>query len=311
MTISINNWRLEPSLNALIHIETGEVQRLGEFHFILLETLVQHAGEVLPRTMLINEVWKNRVVGNNSLPTAIYALRVALGDDGRMQEIIKTIPKKGYLFSKEAIIEYHDTLPALASFTPPADHPGADGAFTSLVEQIQIHAGDNDREATLAPPTLNPRKGAKTKRLPIFIGLLTVTLAILGYLLYSYFIYNHKKHMPINNLSIQEVNQPYNTMKIYHLLRNGGKRLGPKQTQRAPITLTSLNTLLTERHATMTVYYFTSVQKLSLDIIVKNHCQTEYQLMMNISNWLPDLTKLDMLIYQEVGRTLNEMSACH
>lgn len=40
MSIIINNWRMDPSLNALIHCETGETRRLGEYHFILLETLV-------------------------------------------------------------------------------------------------------------------------------------------------------------------------------------------------------------------------------------------------------------------------------
>ncbi|MCN4868186.1 transcriptional regulator, partial [Escherichia coli] len=33
MSIIINNWRMDPSLNALIHCETGETRRLGEYHF--------------------------------------------------------------------------------------------------------------------------------------------------------------------------------------------------------------------------------------------------------------------------------------
>ncbi len=39
MSIIINNWRMDPSLNALIHCETGETRRLGEYHFILLEKI--------------------------------------------------------------------------------------------------------------------------------------------------------------------------------------------------------------------------------------------------------------------------------
>lgn len=97
MSIIINNWRMDPSLNALIHCETGETRRLGEYHFILLETLAKNADVVLSRSYLCAEVWKNRIVGGNSLPTAIHALRVAIDDDGKQQNIIKTIPKKGYL----------------------------------------------------------------------------------------------------------------------------------------------------------------------------------------------------------------------
>lgn len=83
MSIIINNWRMDPSLNALIHCETGETRRLGEYHFILLETLAKNADVVLSRSYLCAEVWKNRIVGGNSLPTAIHALRVAIDDDGK------------------------------------------------------------------------------------------------------------------------------------------------------------------------------------------------------------------------------------
>ena len=67
MSIIINNWRMDPSLNALIHCETGETRRLGEYHFILLETLAKNADVVLSRSYLCAEVWKNRIVGGNSL----------------------------------------------------------------------------------------------------------------------------------------------------------------------------------------------------------------------------------------------------
>ncbi|VDZ55535.1 flagellar transmembrane regulator [Citrobacter freundii] len=101
MSIVVNNWRMDSSLNALIHCETGETRRLGEYHFILLETLAKNADVVLSRSFLMTAVWKNRIVGGNSLPTAVHALRVAIDDDGKQQEIIKTIPKKGYLFNKK------------------------------------------------------------------------------------------------------------------------------------------------------------------------------------------------------------------
>lgn len=100
MSIVVNNWRMDSSLNALIHCETGETRRLGEYHFILLETLAKNADVVLSRSFLMTAVWKNRIVGGNSLPTAVHALRVAIDDDGKQQEIIKTIPKKGICLIK-------------------------------------------------------------------------------------------------------------------------------------------------------------------------------------------------------------------
>lgn len=45
----------------------------------------------------MTEVWKNRIVGGNSLPTAIHALRMAIDDDGKQQEIIKPFLKRVFI----------------------------------------------------------------------------------------------------------------------------------------------------------------------------------------------------------------------
>lgn len=305
MTISINNWKLEPSLNALVHVETGEVQRLGEFHFILLETLVKHAGEVVPRATLINEVWKNRVVGNNSLPTAIYALRVALGDDGRQQEVIKTIPKKGYLFSKESIVVLDDE-PATAPLL--AEENAAPEAVTD-----EENAPGVEQTAPAPGEAAHSRRPEKKKSRAVAVTVLVLlVIAVCGWLLRPYFV-KAPQSIAINesSLTIEEVEQPYPTIKIYHVQHRGAERGLPTLAKSAPMLFTSLNQLLAARHSSMTIYYYSSVQKLSIDLLVKNQCQTEYQLMMNINNWLPDITKLDKLINQEVERTLNEMPVCH
>ena len=53
---------MDPSLNALIHCETGETRRLGEYHFILLETLAKNADVVLSRSYLCaEEIGRGRV----------------------------------------------------------------------------------------------------------------------------------------------------------------------------------------------------------------------------------------------------------
>lgn len=286
MTISINNWKLAPSLNALVHVETGEIQRLGEFHYILLETLIEHAGEMLPRTMLINEVWKNRVVGNNSLPTAIHALRVALGDDGRQQEIIKTIPKKGYLFSKESIVVLDDEPSVVAPAT----------------QSISI-------ESALPGPA---RPVMKKIRISIAILALTIAVAT-ACLLRPYFVEAPSQHSVATNessLIIGEIKQPYQNITIYHLQHSGTERNDARLAKNAQLLFTPLSLLLTEHHSSLTLYYYSSVQKLSIALMLENQCRTEYQLVMNISNWLPNITKLGNLVYQEVERTLNEMPIC-
>lgn len=97
----IHHWYVDFSVGTLTHKNTGEQRRLGEFQIRLLQVLAEHAGEILSRDELNQLVWERRVIGNNSLPNAIHALRVALEDDGKQQKIIKTIPKKGYILEKE------------------------------------------------------------------------------------------------------------------------------------------------------------------------------------------------------------------
>jgi len=97
----IHHWYIDFASGTLLHQGSGEQRRLGEYQLRLLQVLAEHAGEILSREELNTLVWERRVIGNNSLPNAIHALRVALEDDGKQQRIIKTIPKKGYILEAE------------------------------------------------------------------------------------------------------------------------------------------------------------------------------------------------------------------
>ncbi|EGS9018099.1 transcriptional regulator [Salmonella enterica] len=108
MIIIVNHWRLDTRLGSLIHTKTGEMRRLGEYQFLLLQTLANHADEVLSHQFLMSEVWATRVVGRGSLPAAIHSLRTALDDDSKQRIIIKTIPKKGYMLNSDFLIIHQD-----------------------------------------------------------------------------------------------------------------------------------------------------------------------------------------------------------
>uniref|UniRef100_UPI0028A201C7 winged helix-turn-helix domain-containing protein n=1 Tax=Scandinavium sp. TaxID=2830653 RepID=UPI0028A201C7 len=98
---SVNNWLIDLPSGSILHLVTGERKRLGEYQLKLLDVLMQDAGKIFTREELTNLVWDRRVIGNNSLPNAIHALRAALEDDGKKQKIIKTIPRKGYVLEPE------------------------------------------------------------------------------------------------------------------------------------------------------------------------------------------------------------------
>jgi len=97
----IHCWLIDMASGSLCHQATAEQRRLGEYQLKLLIALAERAGKIVTREELTALVWERRVIGNNSLPNAIHALRIALNDDGKQQRIIKTIPRKGYILEAE------------------------------------------------------------------------------------------------------------------------------------------------------------------------------------------------------------------
>lgn len=60
--------------------------------------LVEHAGELVPRAVLMKALWPTTVVEDNSLTQLISTLRRALGDDQGGQRLIATVSGRGYQF---------------------------------------------------------------------------------------------------------------------------------------------------------------------------------------------------------------------
>jgi TolB-like protein/tetratricopeptide (TPR) repeat protein len=60
---------------------------------------VEAAGRVLTREQLLQRLWPDTVVEEGSLTSHISMLRKALGEFGRGQDFIETLPKRGYRFA--------------------------------------------------------------------------------------------------------------------------------------------------------------------------------------------------------------------
>jgi TolB-like protein len=69
--------------------------------FDVLVHLVGNRERVVTKDDLINAVWDGRVVSDSALTSAVNAARVALGDSGDAQRLIKTLPRKGFRFVGE------------------------------------------------------------------------------------------------------------------------------------------------------------------------------------------------------------------
>lgn len=67
--------------------------------FALLGYLVRHAGRVIPKDELLDAVWNDVTVTEDSVTQCIRDIRLALGAEG--QVLIRTLPRRGYLFEKQ------------------------------------------------------------------------------------------------------------------------------------------------------------------------------------------------------------------
>ncbi|MFT5173688.1 MAG: TolB-like protein [Gammaproteobacteria bacterium] len=76
----------------------------------LLCCLADKAGEVVPRTTLLDIVWAGQVVEDDALSASVIKLRKALGDSARDPRFIATVPKVGYrLFAKLTLAQVDPT----------------------------------------------------------------------------------------------------------------------------------------------------------------------------------------------------------
>jgi DNA-binding winged helix-turn-helix (wHTH) protein/tetratricopeptide (TPR) repeat protein len=79
----------------------GEVIKLRPKTFAMLSLFAANAGRVLSKQELMDAVWPNVYVGDDSLFQCIKEIRTALGDERR--QIVKLVSGRGYLFDAEVV----------------------------------------------------------------------------------------------------------------------------------------------------------------------------------------------------------------
>ena len=66
--------------------------------FDLLRYLIENRERVVTRDELFENIWRGRIVSDATLSSRIKAARRAVGDDGKVQSIIQTLPRRGFRF---------------------------------------------------------------------------------------------------------------------------------------------------------------------------------------------------------------------
>src|SRR3954463_1887593 len=90
--------------------------------FDLLVHLLMHRDRVVTRDDLIALVWGGRIVSDSTLDSRINAARNAVGDNGKEQKLIRTIPRKGIRFVG-AVSGQSDDAPPTAAVPEDGEQP--------------------------------------------------------------------------------------------------------------------------------------------------------------------------------------------
>jgi cholera toxin transcriptional activator len=111
---------------ALLSITTphGDVQNstLGRAESRLLDLLLMEPGQTKSREEIIDYTWNDRVVASGSLNQAVFSLRNILNDN-RDHEILMTVPRRGYCFNRQYVIEDQTDLPVPIEVVAQPDAP--------------------------------------------------------------------------------------------------------------------------------------------------------------------------------------------
>jgi TolB-like protein/DNA-binding winged helix-turn-helix (wHTH) protein len=100
--------------------------------FDLLVLLIENRDRIVTRDEIIERVWKGRIVSDAAISSRIKAARRAIGDDGKLQSVIRTIHRRGLRFVGEVTIGAASSpggssvAPGIADEGEPGGSPGLD-----------------------------------------------------------------------------------------------------------------------------------------------------------------------------------------
>ena len=92
--LRIGDWCVNPASGQISR--EGETARVEARTMRLLLCLAEHAGEVVSIDDLLNQVWSDVTVTQDSVYQAVASLRRLLGDDPKRPTYIATVPRLGY-----------------------------------------------------------------------------------------------------------------------------------------------------------------------------------------------------------------------
>ena len=87
-----------------LDLERHELRRAGKLVevepqvFDLLKFLAQNSGKLVSKDELVDAIWQGRAIPDSAITARVASARKAVGDDGKAQAIIRTVPRRGLEF---------------------------------------------------------------------------------------------------------------------------------------------------------------------------------------------------------------------
>jgi DNA-binding winged helix-turn-helix (wHTH) protein/alpha-beta hydrolase superfamily lysophospholipase len=107
--------------------------------FDVLVHLVRNHHRVVTKDELLQAVWNGRAVSEDALTSRISAARRAVGDTGEDQQLIRTVPRRGFRFVGDVRKQMADGGTAAMTYSAPSE--AARGAQPQAVKFLQTSDG--------------------------------------------------------------------------------------------------------------------------------------------------------------------------
>jgi DNA-binding winged helix-turn-helix (wHTH) protein len=116
-------------------LKAGEEIKLRPKVYETLKYLVKNPGRLIGKEELIHAVWPDAFVTDDSVVQCTLELRRALDD--RSQQLLKTVPRRGYLFTAEVV--QTPTKAASISAVAPSELADAVRSFANDLQEVGMN----------------------------------------------------------------------------------------------------------------------------------------------------------------------------
>jgi TolB-like protein/DNA-binding winged helix-turn-helix (wHTH) protein len=151
--LRVGDLRVDPALDEIC--KGGATIKVEPRTMRLLVCLAEHAGQVVSVEELLAEVWKDVIVGPDSVYQAVAGLRRVLGDDPKAPVYIANVMRRGYRLVAPVALW---SEPSVKPVAPLSASPAADA--TPAVSGFEV------------PPSVDPARSRSRFAIPVFVALI-------------------------------------------------------------------------------------------------------------------------------------------